>query len=42
LTGSLNTTGNASKTGQGKRLLKNGECSQDKRFGAGYVHSHAP
>src|ERR687886_477286 len=27
LTGSLNVTGNASKSGQGKRLLKNGECS---------------
>src|SRR5919197_1068283 len=27
LTGSLNATGNASKTSQGKRLLKIGECS---------------
>jgi hypothetical protein len=28
LTGSLHATGNASKTGQGKRRLKNGECAQ--------------
>jgi hypothetical protein len=27
-TGSLNATDNASKTGQGKCLLKNGECSR--------------
>ncbi len=32
LTGSLSATGSASKSGQAKRLLKNGECAQDFWF----------